>query len=1225
MPLFSAGYIIEEVADFLKSEGYDQLEEQLIKHAHFELTSTLNFSLSQNLISSQSIKEDFQVDPIWSVAYNLVSRGILTQCPFSSSVQILQNTLDSRFTTHKTEGVHRIGVQPAQLRAIGDPTQVFYGEARSQESIFAWRTLLLSPVLIAQIQKSILYLVSMGLLDVQASHWRILIIERDIHGAYFALRELEATLNALFILYGRESEFPTIQLDVLALEEETAVKFCPMENLINLDACKPSEYDLILDIETFAFYAPPIFQSHRNLPYFRLRPAGESFLESPEAKFSFKDSISYPDWEKRNADEVSLINTSVEDALSFLLRDLFRSVIPTSEIASLLSPILSSKNRLLWSNSPDKRTIVQILGALLQPGISVWICPSKLDQTRLVRWFRQGRLAEYSSLRENPEWGGEQYRADFPWGDEKLVILSPDFFTRDFLAEDLTNFSFAYAFIEEAHQVSLWSPVFHILYPSIASKIRDCFPYILICPSTGLVNHNFLYDIFRHFQATGPANLQELWEGSERPHIQYKVVPVAFQGTKASSNGHIKGISLVRFPMIKRILKNISFELPGRPSSLLRRKPVSNAHISKIPLGLIYLEESVAKPLGEELKKYLESEKLRISLLPNGAPRQYKNDEPWTYLSPSSVNKEIDVLISRNGHGFPLKLLPARYTLHLHSPTSLEKFYLETDFPLPYDYIVNSYIIYNPSDESNPPVQKMQEVPLTFENDPRAIREFNALEELLNEITFPDGFFAQYLEAKIQKLAGEDIQIQFLVEGNNQGRLDLFAYNQAPEGQRIQFEKIGSIRFPELVGSVEVIKGINVEMVSTLLNAIIATLNRFRPVNGYLNSFPQLKGIGIKSLLNEFHGASIDSIPLTISYENEAMGQLVDLVNSEGYYHLREVEVETIYEQVDSFSDFIRGLRGLAPDLEFSDACLKMAKEYFFKIRRKEDTLQVLYKLETLGLVDLIELENDLGVCHIYLSKKEESFIRSKFEQFVKSYLISEEEKKWLKVKEKNHEGVGWDKWAHELTAFFHGYILPKNQNSLAHGPKAVKYGAEIESGVIEEYIKYYFYALYALPDFLPATLQEEPNPIAIMKKYLGYLINPPKTLDLGSSWANLGHFSSSCQLVKQGFPDFQILLEILQNFADLGLFFFPNNSAVDKAKLEEKMDQLVSGVLQLQKVVQLEDSIAVFEKMHEVAEKIHPEFGRLMGEAQDIFMASCYSNWLSNFNHKFIDTRVSN
>ena len=1217
MPILSAGYIIDEVAAYLQEEGLQSWLEQLVVHADFELQY------------NREVEETKGLDATWSVFNNLISRGVLARCPFDSALHILQYILDRKLSLVNHQGNLCIGTAPGQFQNLGypavEPESLTWQEAYSNEATFAWSTLLFSPILIARIQKALVHLVHIGLLDIHASSWRLLIIERDVPGAALAISELQRLLDALYSLQGVDTTLPAIHIRVVASSEETATGFSSPELLVSAESCRAEDFDLVIDASAFAHELAPLFQASADILYVSIKPQTGLASIEPEARFYFEESISYFSLYNNESHTSQGSDQDTEKALSYLLKNVCRSTDDPAALLPLLTAVWTEQSPLIWDSSSQKRNTIQVLAALLQPAYSIWICPEEWDRIRQEELLASHRIGDYL-LRKNE--GYPKLSSLFPQ-NSYLSVQTPEFFTQEVISKDFTDSYVGYAFIQDAHRVSLWSPAYHILYPSLLAKLQTCLPSLQVLPSTGLLTFDILRDIQRYFQVSYDFIGREEIEKVERDFVTYKVVPVSFRSSSTLSKNPRKGVSMVKFPLIRRILKNISFELPGVGNSLLENRSSTDTFSTDSPIGLIYLGNT---SLGttEDLKKYLESEKMAVSVFEEVEQELKENKTNTSFLSLANSAGVLasDILLTRSQQETPTQVFPTQYTIHFQHPDRLENFYLETDIPISSNLSTNSFIIFDQSVEQHrkdPSGQDLNEFTSQYSFSNPA-KDSQILQELFEEISYPEDFFATYLTAKLRKITGEELQIRFTFERYGEGFLNIYAYVSVPSSVSYQQKLVARIGLSNLSIQIEEQEGIDTDKVRTFAQAATAILHKFHPRNEWVDSTLQFVGKGITTILDE-----VEDIPvaLTLCYENNAMVQLIDLIRTEGNYELTFKEIQSQYHRTHSFPTFIEGLQELSKSFSLSEGSRDLVEEFYSKIREKRNTLNALSQLEHMGLIDGIDLEDDLGVCHIYFSQKNEGYYQEKLRKFIRYYGGVEIEKKWMDRLHFDEEQVGKEKIAYEFSRFFHDFIASRKKNSLIHGARAMEWGMEKGSQGVQEYIKHYFFSLYALTDFLPKSLEEESTPMVLLKKYLGFLVNTPSILELGSTWSNLMHLASSCHQIREGGrPEHSTLLQVLQSFAELGLTFESEEQIdIQREKAEAGLENLIEGMLTLQMgaEVEMREWMEVLDKMEEVAERIHTDFGKRIRETQNIFLASYYSQWLRNFNRKFIDAPVVN
>jgi len=107
----------------------------------------------------------------------------------------------------------------------------------------------LSPIAIARIQKSIIFLISSGILKLDANSWDIAVFERDVPCAFLAVEDLIQLFANIFSLEGKGRTLPEIKLKIFNTNEFKSCQLNDGIETVSLENFKSqNSFDAILDI-----------------------------------------------------------------------------------------------------------------------------------------------------------------------------------------------------------------------------------------------------------------------------------------------------------------------------------------------------------------------------------------------------------------------------------------------------------------------------------------------------------------------------------------------------------------------------------------------------------------------------------------------------------------------------------------------------------------------------------------------------------------------------------------------------------------------------------------------------------------------------------------------------------------------------------------------------------------------------------------------------------------
>lgn len=601
---FHAAYQLDAVCKALKSVDKNKLDGLHKNISDFEVQTPFDIGAS--------IYED--VHPILAVLNNIITRGLPTKAsPFLESAfadlgnQLLEDRLGG--IAYDINGLN--GEDLFLAMHLIDP--------RWQKSFdSSWTNVLqlvLSPVAVARLEKTILEALMTRVLNISATRWKVLVKEHDVPCAALAFEELREMFKHITQLSAEYSDlkFPEVELTIVSTKEFAQSSLHLNHRVLVGEYHSNTEYDMVIDfamlrrngLEDIDFTD----YKCKNKCYFNVRSAHH---HRNDRQIYTSDRILYKQIAtQNNQGRYEDIEDNVKH-LRYFLRMLFRKQDFRPGQIPILNRALQYKSVIGLLPTGGGKSLIYQIAAMLQPGVTLVIDPlrslmkdqydgligagidccsyinSSIEVPEAIKAKGAKEIQDYRiKERERRSKCLEQSEFLFMFlSPERLSILN---FRERLKNMQETGVYFAYGVIDEVHCVSEWGHDFRFSYLHLG---RNLYRYVLPRPKEGDEKENHiplfgltatasfdvLADVERELSGNGAFPLDAetvVREGdTNRFEIQYKIEPVPVSFTSKLTDGTVKPNKWTIFDSKKDFLDSLISQMPFYLNELLTEQSI---------------------------------------------------------------------------------------------------------------------------------------------------------------------------------------------------------------------------------------------------------------------------------------------------------------------------------------------------------------------------------------------------------------------------------------------------------------------------------------------------------------------------------------------------------------------------------------------------------------------------------------------------------------------------
>ncbi len=1264
MPVLSAGYILEEVTTYFIKKGHTSLLDQLAQLSLFELSPYGD-------VQSESVSS------IFSVANNIISRGLPTRSSLYLTDRILNAIFDHSFK-NILKGKICFELPLEQMEDIatglvkGNVLQLLSGRLTEEKKLLA--QLLFTPIAVARVQKIIVHLILHQVLSLKSSAWNILIIERDVPCAKLAISDLTDLLTHLLQFEGNLSALPRMNVQVVSSEEFADTPLGHLSEdavqLHNKDILA-QHFDAVIDISLRkdAYYQTP--RTLKNSPFFEAKSVNHTPVHSTHTLIT-DQPISYAALgQVMNQHQFFFQQASKQEALIYLLQNVLRIEQLPPGLANIINRSVQGKSLVARYPNGQYRLYAVALSGLLQPAMTGIIYESALQISQdghelSSHYFDSYRVLNQEDLKtaqlQQKIKGTLQYLFLLTTADQlfRVSILEE-------IKQVLKNGSvFSQLIFHEAHSISEWSHYTNYLYGAVLSEVPAIFETEEKLPVhvySGSITYDVMMDICSSFNLDEADIIHFSDELYRNKFANYSIIPVPYSESQALLSSKQKSQVMVKYPVLKRLLKNVPFEFGKKQEEVFGPTPQGDKSIYSY--GGIIFDQHVSYPPDtqlESLSKYLISEQyLDIDIFPYD-PYKDNSDHPnGTDGYYQFQEKTSNLLITNYPKGNPLPSNHLRYSIHYHLPLSPEHLYEETAYSMLQREKCPTYILFHPSDiHLNEYTQRIKYQISDNKVSDAFIKEKTLFFELLEGISYPDDFFLRYLSNKLLREFG--IKTRINIHRDQENVFHLSVEGTIEQSHSLQLKVYGNIYLPDLSVDALTAQHVSHSEATKVLSRASEIVQELSPSGEFANILLHNKGEGIAANLSK---DLIDKTTIVLDHSNEYLQRLTDLIKTEGNYEVDTEFVGNIISlsfDAESFletfereyplkinrerkylkgqlnsSDVQKDTVGITKRLKYlteipdnfsiSEPTKASIQQFYPRVRTRTETIRLLYRLKILGLIDKFDWDEENGLATIYVKKKSLEEITTRYTQYLSRYLGPVSISHRLKglVIDSRAPLAALEYIVDDYLDFIHNYLAPKRINASRFVAEICKLGLKKGNSIVHEYVKHYFTELFSQREFLLSATKNNQEPTAILDKYAQFITSPPEKLDVGSEIAILKHMIKSCESIQSLLPRSNRVLNVIHAYAKLLLLSTSDNEENDpEESIEEPFlevqNQLIEGLASLYDTSSSEYWMNILNRLKTYAMGFNEELESVFDEISNMLMVTYYSSWLAEFNNKFFD-----
>ena len=556
--------------------------------------------------------------------------------------------------------------------------------------------LVLIPLAVARIQKTLVQLIHSSVLSFEAPIWKIAVFERDVPCAWLAVQDFLHLLRNLLTLQGRNFA-PKVELCVYSSEEFSDAEVSIPDNVLDFEYHRQIA-GFLGDREVETFDADVL------IDVAVLQRSGLTTIEPRLKERVARNAVTAVVRSVHRVSETrhvasaepfvyQLDSEEKRESLRYFLHYLFRKAEFREGQIGILERALARKDVIGLLPTGAGKSLCYQLSALLQPGITLVIDPIKSLMHDQDDHLKEAGIDSTTFIDSSLKSGERRKHIKrLQDGEFLFTFVSPERLMiqefRDALTEMGTSVDpkwFSYCVIDEAHCVSEWGHDFRTAYLRLGENARRfCkpasgnLPFIAL---TGTASFDVLSDVQRELQLEDEKAIVHL-NSHRRDELYFEVIRVSEpQDRPANKKGKWETYATQKKAYLANWLRKLPQQFgyqTGEESDFYACKgELTNSglvfcpHVSNV-FGVndvsTYLKQTFPQMqglIGEYSGGSMKGE--------SDSAHQKKLDKTQRRFR----DNDLVLLVVTKSFGMGIDKPNIRYTLHFNMPPSLEAFYQE--------------------------------------------------------------------------------------------------------------------------------------------------------------------------------------------------------------------------------------------------------------------------------------------------------------------------------------------------------------------------------------------------------------------------------------------------------------------------------------------------------------------------------------------------------------------
>jgi len=1057
----------------------------------------------------------------------------------------------------------------------------------------------LTPFEVARVQKTILQYIMAGKLSLDAEVWNIAVIERDVPGAFLAVQELKNSFDHLAVLSGSDMSFPEINLTVYYDEnfEEAELHSLFIGDKFPIEEFdSQAEFDLLIDSSLLRY---------KGLDKEDIQTAAKHKVRLRSVRYTEKtpdiptaEKINYAKFypiRKEDSKKQKKIYKQRREAVNYFTKNLFRIQELSKDQFKFLSKALEGDNSILNAPYTLRKSLLMQIVAMLQPGISVIVAPtpillldikSKFDKHGIdTIVLIEGIYKDYFKYKIEEE--------SFLSLQSNIVFVSAEQFHLPRFRNLVKSVKhkgarFSYLLIDEVNSISPWSHTFNLAYAGLpkARNILEDNENITVLGFTSTAS----YDVKSDLQTALDIDNDNIVEFVP----DFSNIDIKLHNLGDSKLLTVKELAKVDLDKVKTdyILKK---ELSGERTLIYSENPKDlyeqlTKYDDSIKADWFYCHpqtqlftydpsssfdayEKFASFKENETDTLIASRKVEIGLDKSDIRKIVLHDLPLTF-------DDFVQLISRAGRDG--KKAQIDFIIHRSSVHVEDK-----------SYLISGDVLTQVKEVKDLPydLYKGHRILKSLEKTMR--KDLLLAGELLNDMSYLNETLEDSWRSRIMLKFGiwtnieaqppaEPTQLYVYDQEDLLGYLDLKerkTVNEAPVFKREQAEQI--------------LNFLDYEIHQLVSNPLDIFLILDKDLGNEL-------GTGIVRKLATLQEGETTTV--NVEFYNNNFSRILEMIP--GNHSLNLPELIHLYNNTGGFDDFIAKISEYTDDKRALKRLNRDLSVEYDKLRNFRETYRLVMFLQIVGVVDDYTLNYTNQQFILVIRKESDEVYLNNVYKYISRFVSR---KKALEVFEKVPRFLGQtilEKSVNYLISFYHTYIVGKRFDSLYRLNNVIELLNKGKNDLLRQLLENYFSARMIVDLELKSEAYDD------WYRYETYFMQ--KIGFLTDNWL---HFEKATEIVMNNHPD-NYVFEFLKGLATLLLS--ENNSE----KSVEALDNLASAFTKWFKTNK-PDAKEITDKLQKFYKDLERHNYELRAKIEKIFELKIFTNWLVEFNKRFIDISI--